>query len=63
MNLRRTLLCTALVLGAAIVPVAGDAKESNLLIAPPAARVETVPGPAAGNGGPPAPGVGEEQNT
>jgi hypothetical protein len=48
MTLRRTLLCTALVLGAAIVPVAGDAKEIIVQIAPPALRVETVPAPRVG---------------
>ena len=47
---RRTLLCTAftLTLGAALAPVAGEAKEIVVQIAPPAARVEVVPGPRAG---------------
>ena len=45
---RRTLLCTAFTLGAALAPVAGEAKEIVVQIAPPAARVEVVPAPRTG---------------
>jgi hypothetical protein len=48
MMLRKTLLVTAILMGAAIVPVGSDAKEIIVQIAPPALRVETVPAPRVG---------------
>ena len=45
---RRTILFTAFTVGAALAPVAGEAKQIIVEVAPPAARVEVVPAPRTG---------------
>ena len=49
MSLRKFILCSAFVLGAAAIPMASDAKVVVVEVAPPAVRVETVPAARKGH--------------